>query len=1132
MLLVLLTANPFAGAAEKLELFYANNVPVKKGHTLLKGITTSTPAGYHQIVLNLSKEGSKNFKSYSAKINGQSVWQARSESKGGITTLIVHLKEDHVQWGEGDKGKNTVKYFVNYTDGKKAEGELTVHGVILPEMLGKLISAAFLDSSKIKAKIKLPFEKAKSAKKEVPAAGKTGAEFHFEGGFAAALPKQEWEGSAEFGSTWDVGKVEVAIQLGGGLSGGMGETWTVEGAEISLGLGVAYNLFKWSAEKAIGKSNMDAIRNWPIIGKPVHGFLNAIQVKVTAEAALDAEVSLDVPEEGPITFAEGAAKIDLDVYALLKLEGPEILWSKVGLYAKAGGHVDFGGKFIKTDPVVGQLNFKLYVELGAYWNTFKAGVGFTPIKFTYNTAPRAKRALAGDAAPTIEIPSGSWSIVPPSDEPTVFPLVKLRPAAAKAKRNAPAVETVGAPKAEPSVAASLEAFAELTSRPLQELRVPRPVPMAKLRAAQPVVTESSVPLAENVLPVANPEMAAYGNELMVLFTNDTRKPGSNADSALFGQTWWTRYHEGKWSNPAPVAPKAKAPSQMEPSVVFDGMGRAIAGWHQVANAGVKIADPLDYLAATDLALAVFDPETGAWGDPLLIGTLQHGDYSARLAGPLENGDVVALYARTLIPPEPEVTAEELQAELRLKQWDSARARWIEEEVVLPLDRHIVDSAFAAKDDKVVLITMVDPTAGADPDPNFELRYRLFDLESRSWSEPTLLADASEQNSGASVMVTEEGDVLTAWWRGGSLMVQQNFAGQPITVLPADENATGFEQLHLAELAGGHVAIAWTEQTSDGPDMLAVLKDPVTSTWSDAVNLTPGHREEGVESIASDLAGNLVALFLTADVSFGPATVSDGVSGRIEIQNMPEVESRAVTVAKFRPFADKVFAEDGLSIEGETFAPGEFVTLQARIRNQGLLGIRSPRVSFYEGDPSQGGKLIGTRAASGVLEGGGEAEIVIGYQLPEEMEGKTLYASIGGAGPLPDVENHHLVRAIDLDEPRLRVTTVDADLDWEPEGMVARVQALVLNEGLDAAPVEVALVEVDSGREVNRSWTKALAPGEAAPVIFVTPLLDSGDKEPQYKLVIDPDKEVLEADEIVPFEKIIEARVLDQRRLRN
>jgi len=98
----------------------------------------------------------------------------------------------------------------------------------------------------------------------------------------------------------------------------------------------------------------------------------------------------------------------------------------------------------------------------------------------------------------------------------------------------------------------------------------------------------------------------------------------------------------------------------------------------------------------------------------------------------------------------------------------------------------------------------------------------------------------------------------------------------------------------------------------GPDMLAVLKDPVTLTWSDVVNLTPGHREEGVESIASDLADNLVALFLTADVSFGPATVSDGVSGRIEIQNMPEVESRAVTVAKFRPFADKVFAEDGRS----------------------------------------------------------------------------------------------------------------------------------------------------------------------------------------------------------------------------
>ncbi len=247
--------------------------------------------------------------------------------------------------------------------------------------------------------------------------------------------------------------------------------------------------------------------------------------------------------------------------------------------------------------------------------------------------------------------------------------------------------------------------------------------------------------------------------------------------------------------------------------------------------------------------------------------------------------------------------------------------------------------------------------------------------------------------------------------------------------------------------------------------------------------------------------------------------------------MPEVESRAVTVAKFRPFADKVFAEDGFSIEAETFAPGEFVTLRARIRNEGLLGIRSPRVSFYEGDPRQGGKLIGTRAASGVLNGGGEAEVVIGYQLPETMDGLTLYAALGAAGPLPDVANHDLVRVIDLDEPRLRVTTVDADLDWEPEGMVARVQALVLNQGLDAAPVQVALVEAGTGREVNRSWTKALAPGEAAPVIFVTPLQDSAGEELQYKLVIDPDRAVLEADEIVPFEKIIEARVLDQRPFR-
>jgi len=69
---------------------------------------------------------------------------------------------------------------------------------------------------------------------------------------------------------------------------------------------------------------------------------------------------------------------------------------------------------------------------------------------------------------------------------------------------------------------------------------------------------------------------------------------------------------------------------------------------------------------------------------------------------------------------------------------------------------------------------------------------------------------------------------------------------------------------------------------------------------------------------------------------------------------------AITAPIWTPSADIDLKVTGLSYSPKTVLPGKLTTLTATVTNSGLYSYSGLALSFYDGDPNEGGVLIGVK----------------------------------------------------------------------------------------------------------------------------------------------------------------------------
>ncbi|MGO8678255.1 MAG: CARDB domain-containing protein [Limisphaerales bacterium] len=158
------------------------------------------------------------------------------------------------------------------------------------------------------------------------------------------------------------------------------------------------------------------------------------------------------------------------------------------------------------------------------------------------------------------------------------------------------------------------------------------------------------------------------------------------------------------------------------------------------------------------------------------------------------------------------------------------------------------------------------------------------------------------------------------------------------------------------------------------------------------------------------------------------------------------------------------------------APGSLVTNSALIENLGDIPVQNLPVSFYDGDPQNGGTLIGSpQAVPGALGGGESQTVSVVWTLPAAPLAHQVYVVADPGLTLPDLDRSNNTAFATSVLPDLELVTCRSS---NVSAYVVGLTATVTNSGvIPTGPFYVSWrLGAADGEEIGRASVASLAAG--------------------------------------------------------
>lgn len=611
--------------------------------------------------------------------------------------------------------------------------------------------------------------------------------------------------------------------------------------------------------------------------------------------------------------------------------------------------------------------------------------------------------------------------------------------------------------------------------------------------------QAELPLLENVLPDSEPALASQGQNLMLLYVRDTGAP----NPLHFTEVAWTFFDGASWTMPAPVAGDVRG--QFEPVVSFDGHGAAVAVWTRMRNAEFASED-LDAMAAQmEVVSAWWNPVAKTWSAPEALSDNTFLDHKPRLAGPLENGDLILAWRENA--GNQLIGSEEQSTRIMMKRWNAAAGAWGDVQELVPGLAGEFSVSLAAKAGKAALV-ITRAMTNAEDLSDTELFFKIWDEETGFWSGLTRHTVDAVSDRNAQVAFGPNGDIYCVWQRGGDLVMDVNFSGNPTMVRP-DSGTLGFSDLAVTVGPEGNVVVLWQEMSQYGSDAQYRVYDPASGTWGKDAFLSQDADLERSFAPVWDAEGNLTLAYNNVEIVKETKSVVVEGGQVIEVKDVPQPGRVDLLLAKRRLVKDVMVVPEGLKADGANFLPGDEVTLRVKVRNAGNLAAQDLQVAFYDGDPDAGGMLIATEVIPGWLGAQEEAEVSHEWMVPQPAQARTIHVVV-------DPDNEVTEAHESNNRLALPINGVDLALEYQSGSVLldgsARVVVKVRNLSAPDAPVStLRLKDYETGDVLTEVLVSQLAPGQSVDVPLDLPVGTQPEGSRAYVLVIDEEELVEDMD---------------------
>ncbi len=433
-------------------------------------------------------------------------------------------------------------------------------------------------------------------------------------------------------------------------------------------------------------------------------------------------------------------------------------------------------------------------------------------------------------------------------------------------------------------------------------------------------------LVSGVSPLASPVAARLPDgDLLIAFVNEN----PSLANTLQRTDIWTARTGSAVGEPRAVASDDR--QDLDPALAVRPDGSAVLVHSRLRNAGLSNADvktsaDLPKLhRETEVVASLYDAARG-WSPPQPLTDNAVLDRGARVVA-LENGRALAIWLR-------EPANEPASSEAQIVARELIGSTWGDEQVLASGLTGVAGIQAASRGNEAIVVF----SDGAE--------IATVAYENGQWSAARDLTKDTVADRYPRVAYGPDGAPRVLWLAGEAL-VWQTPGGTRETVRAAG-SALGLIEARLVASPSGRFALVWAapDATAGGTtNLLARFRDPAAMGWSEDVLLARDARALSALAGFFDAQERLRVVGLATAITY--ESVERTFDGeKVILEGMP-VEGRSDLVhLTFAPVVD-LAAEGPLLVSAPAPAPGEAVTVTARVANRGLLPVSGVEVLLSE-----------------------------------------------------------------------------------------------------------------------------------------------------------------------------------------
>ena len=540
-------------------------------------------------------------------------------------------------------------------------------------------------------------------------------------------------------------------------------------------------------------------------------------------------------------------------------------------------------------------------------------------------------------------------------------------------------------------------------------------------------------------------------------------------------------------------------SDFDPALAYDSNGNVIVTWSRFRDDvdTLTAEDPIDLLESQEIAYSMWDGST--WTEPQLItnGTYANGR-AVVSAG--QNGDLLAVWVGD--PDHNFTTTKDM--ELFYSIWNGTH--WSAEKQ-LTNNEHMDYSASLAHDSmgNSMLCWIRDLDGNRSTTSDNQLLYSLW--EGNGWSEPSKVIESDESKESPSITYDLNDNLLITWVGRNETMSKLYFASWNKTTeewsAPEIVHEEGFFIFNPAINVDPNntAVIVWRGFEDDAAEKAYYLTHNATDTyfdgelcyatkdltrhdsvWSELKYLTSNNKTDWMAS-AVIIKGHSNDLLLVWDM--------DGIVNNLVHEIKPDL---------FVNSSDIFFSN-------EHPMEGEAIDITATVYNIGDVEAKDISVYFYNGDPKNGGYLIGTA----LIDLDYDEKINVTIPWVAQPGSNNIYVVVDHENLISEIneDNNIAFNKINI-LPDLTLSSTDISFsNPNPlEGEDITIKALIHNQG--GTKAENVIVEFyDDNGYIGNYQISALDPYETEEA-FVQWKVPAGLNN--ITVIIDPTNNILEWNE--------------------